>query len=65
MKQKNQIGIEQKTISKKEETEEEEIEDFDDSELIAKLEAKYGKLQIIQNKEDSEHEKEIRTRKNQ
>ncbi|XP_020720769.2 myb-like protein X isoform X4 [Bombus terrestris] len=46
-----------------EEEEEEEIENFDDTELIAKLEAKYGKLQTLQNdnEEDSEHEKEITT----
>ncbi|XP_050476079.1 glutamic acid-rich protein-like isoform X2 [Bombus huntii] len=43
------------------EEEEEEIENFDDTELIAKLEAKYGKLQTLQNdnEEDSEHEKEV------
>ncbi|XP_060819511.1 cilia- and flagella-associated protein 251-like isoform X5 [Bombus pascuorum] len=75
MNQKDEIGIVQKTMLKEEERteeeeedegeeeEEEEIENFDDTELIAKLEAKYGKLQTLQNdnEEDSEHEKEITT----
>ncbi|XP_017763453.1 PREDICTED: myb-like protein X [Eufriesea mexicana] len=49
---------------KEEETDEEEEEEdnFDDSELIAKLEAKYGKLQTIKddNEKDNEHKKKIR-----